>query len=545
MATTTRKTYLSVLISSILASSVSFAATAQQQENDSKAEEDVEVIEVTGIRSSIKESNFRKKEATTVVDVVVADDIGKFPDENLAEALQRIPGITITRNGGEGQNILVRGLGGGYNITTLNGRKLASENSGRDFNFDTIASELVGALQVYKSPEARLIEGGIGAVVDIETRKPLDQDGFTLSASAKGIYESRTGDVHPHASFIIGDNFNDDTFGVLFSGAYSKKTLRADTYSASGFFDEEEGWGADSAGVPVDMNGNGEIDGQSEIFASKIPSYMYFANAQDVRERVGATLAMQWRPTDTLDINFDALYSRYNTDGHRYQIGFVNYDESWTPGTPVFTDAEFDDTGRVVSMTQTGNTMVELLNLTNPRKTDTYQFALNAKWYPMDGLTLAVDVAHSKAKNENGGDNRFIVARGFIDSIGIDYTTGNMLPDVTLSPGLTADQSYGAHYSRNTGTGVEDTVNDFKFTGTFVPESDLVTRVDFGLTYLEQTKSQLEYASKNASQFSNGGQYLERDGYEFDDSTVVNVGDFNLFEIPSDVFVEANFDNFL
>ena len=81
---------------------------------------------------------------------------------------------------------------------------------------------------------------------------------------------------------------------MLFSGAYSKKTLRADTYSASGFFDEEEGWGADSAGVPVDMNGNGEIDGQSEIFASKIPSYMYFANAQDVRERVGATLAMQW-----------------------------------------------------------------------------------------------------------------------------------------------------------------------------------------------------------------------------------------------------------
>ncbi|MEC8208555.1 MAG: TonB-dependent receptor plug domain-containing protein, partial [Pseudomonadota bacterium] len=264
MATTARKTYLSVLISSILASSVSFAASAQQQENNNnnQVEEDVEVIEVTGIRSSIKESNFRKREATTVVDVVVADDIGKFPDENLAEALQRIPGITITRNGGEGQNILVRGLGGGYNITTLNGRKLASENSGRDFNFDTIASELVGALQVYKSPEARLIEGGIGAVVDIETRKPLDQDGFTLSASAKGIYESRTGDVHPHASFIIGDNFNDDTFGVLFSGAYSKKTLRADTYSASGFFDEEEGWGADSAGVPVDMNGNGEIDGQ-------------------------------------------------------------------------------------------------------------------------------------------------------------------------------------------------------------------------------------------------------------------------------------------
>lgn len=101
---------------------------------------------------------------------------------------------------------------------------------------------------------------------------------------------------------------------------------------------------------------------------------MYFANAQDVRERVGGTLALQWRPLDNLDINFDGLYSRYNTDGHKYQIGFVNYDEEWTPGTPLFTDAIFDDQGRVVSMNQTGdNTMVELLNLSTPRKTDTYQ----------------------------------------------------------------------------------------------------------------------------------------------------------------------------
>ncbi|GAB3038384.1 TonB-dependent receptor [Bowmanella dokdonensis] len=527
---------------------LSYAAHAQdpQAQSDSgESEQKVEKIQVSGIRSSIKESLYLKQKATSVVDLVVADDIGKFPDENLAEALQRIPGITITRNGGEGQNILIRGLGGGYNITTLNGRKLASENAGRDFNFDTIASELVSVLQVYKSPEARLIEGGIGAVVDIETRKPLDLEGFTLSASAKGIYESRTEDVHPHASFIVGDVSEDETFGILFSGAYSKKTLRADTYSAAGFFDEEEGWGADSAGVPVDMNGNGQIDGQEEIFASKIPSYMYFANAQDTRERLGATLALQWRPLENLDINFDALYSRYNTDGHHYQIGFVNYDESWTPGTPVFTDAVFDDSGRVVSMKQTGNTMVELLNLTNPRKTDTYQLAFNTQWFFNEQLSFELDLAHSKADNENAGDNRFIVARGFIDAIDINHNTGNMLPDVVLQPGLTAEQPYGAHYSRNTGTGVEDKINDFKLKGVYQPDNGLLSRVDFGVTYLDQSKTQLEYASRNSSQFSNGGQYLERDGYAYDDSSVFNAGDFNLFEIPKEVFVPANFDNFL
>lgn len=520
-------------------------AVQPEQQAAAKNDKDVEVIQVSGIRSSIKESLFQKQNATSVVDLVVSDDIGKFPDENLAEALQRIPGITITRNGGEGQNILVRGLGGGYNITTLNGRKLASEYAGRDFNFDTIASELVSVLRVYKSPEAQLPEGGIGAVIDIETRKPLDMDGTTISASAKGIYESRTEDTHPHASFIYGQKNEDDTFGGLFSAVYSKKTLRADTYSASGFFDEDEGWGVDSAGVPVDTNENGVID-TGETYASKIPSYMYFANAQDVRERLGATLALQWRPTDQLDINFDSLYSRYNTDGNRYQIGFVNYDETHTPGTPLFSDATFDDMDRVIKMRQTGdNTMVELLNISTPRKTDTYQLGLNTKYQYNEQWSFTVDAAYSEAKDQNAGDNRFIVARGFVDAIDIDYSSGNKLPDVVISPGLTADQDYGAHYSYNSGTGVTDKISDLKLLSTYLPEDGLITKVDAGLTYVNQQKGQNQFASANPSQFSRGGFYLTRDGYAFDNSTVFQKGEFELFRIPADVFVPANFDNFL
>lgn len=555
----TKPAVLSLAISAALAG-LSWQAAAEQAETSAvesktavqpekqaaaKNDKDVEVIQVSGIRSSIKESLFQKQNATSVVDLVVSDDIGKFPDENLAEALQRIPGITITRNGGEGQNILVRGLGGGYNITTLNGRKLASEYAGRDFNFDTIASELVSVLRVYKSPEAQLPEGGIGAVIDIETRKPLDMDGTTISASAKGIYESRTEDTHPHASFIYGQKNEDDTFGALFSAVYSKKTLRADTYSASGFFDEDEGWGVDSAGVPVDTNENGTIDA-GETYASKIPSYMYYANAQDVRERLGATLALQWKPTDQLDINFDTLYSRYNTDGNRYQIGFVNYDESWTPGTPLFSDATFDDMDRVVKMRQTGdNTMVELLNISTPRKTDTYQLGLNTKYQYNEQWAFTVDAAYSEAKDQNAGDNRFIVARGFVDAIDIDYSSGNKLPDVVISPGLTADQDYGAHYSYNSGTGVTDKISDLKLLSTYLPEDGLITKVDAGLTYVDQKKGQNQFASANPSQFSRGGFYLTRDGYAFDNSTVFQKGEFELFRIPADVFVPANFDNFL
>ncbi|QSX31202.1 TonB-dependent receptor [Shewanella cyperi] len=520
----------------------------KQQTEEAQSEEnggEMERIQVSGIRSSIKESLFLKQNATSVVDLVVADDIGKFPDENLAEALQRIPGITITRNGGEGQNILVRGLGDGYNITTLNGRKLASEFAGRDFNFDTIASELVNVLAVYKSPEARLTEGGIGAIVDIQTRKPLDMNGFTLQASAKGIHESRTGDIHPHASFIIGDQNDEGTLGALFSAVYSKKTLRADTYSADGFFDEDEGWGVDSAGVPVDTNNNGAID-EGEIYASKIPSYMYFANAQDVRERIGSTLALQWRPSDDLLLSLDGLYSRYNTDGHRYQIGFVNYDESWTPGTPLFTDASFDELGRVVKMKQTGdNTMVELLNISEPRQTDTWQLGLNAAWQPTDNWSVMADLAYSQADNKNKGDNRFIVARGFVDSIGIDYSTGNTLPDVSISPALTADQTYGAHYSYNSGTGVKDKISDLKLEASYEPDDGIISKLHFGLNYVKQSKGQDAFRSRNPSQFSRGGYYLTRDGYDFAPGQVFTQGEFELFRIPENVFVPANFDNFL
>ncbi|MEN3158932.1 TonB-dependent receptor [Alkalimonas sp. NCh-2] len=513
------------------------ALLAGQQQN---TEEEVERIQVSGIRGSISESHFLKQHATSVIDVVVADDIGKFPDENLAEALQRIPGITITRNSGEGQNISVRGLSGNYNSTTLNGRKLASEFAGRDFNFDTIASELVNVLSVYKSPEARLIDGGIGAVIDIETRKPLALDGRTVAASVKGIHESRSGDIHPHASFILGDKTADNRLGALFSLVYSRKTLRADTYRASGFEDEDE-----DAFLNVDMNGDGVIS-DDERFPSQIPMYMYFANAQDVRTRIGGSLALQWQPSDRLDLNLDALYSRYTTDGSFYEIGFVNYDEDWTPSTPIFTEPGFDELGRVNKIRQTGpETMVELLNRTTPRHSDTWQLGTNARYYLNDEWTLEADAAYSEARNKNNGDNRFIVARGFVDAIDIDYSSGNMLPDVVIEPGLTADQQYGAHYSLSSGTGVKDTVTDLKLITQYQPFGSRLTRLDAGLTYLRQSKQQDGFRSRNPSQFSRGGFFLERDGYAFDNSTVFQRGAFELFEIPSYVFRPANFDNFL
>ena len=183
---TMKYSYLALLVSSALAWPVLAAQPAGQDSSTAVkktktvakkakvADENVEVIKVTGIRSSLKESQEIKKLADNVIDAIVAEDIGKFPDENVAEALQRIPGVSVTRSNGEGQTVTVRGLTGDYNITTLNNRKLASDNPSRDFNYDVIASELISAVQVHKTPQGHLPEGGIGAVVNVQTARPLD-----------------------------------------------------------------------------------------------------------------------------------------------------------------------------------------------------------------------------------------------------------------------------------------------------------------------------------------------------------------------------------
>ncbi|EKE77526.1 TonB-dependent receptor [Gallaecimonas xiamenensis] len=539
-------TYLSLLIGTLLCAGQQQAWAQQdppQAEEGQGDQDETEVIEVRGIRGSIRESLFIKQSATNVVDAIVAEDIGKFPDQNIAEALQRMTGVTITRNGGEGQNIMVRGLGGDYNVTTLNGRRMASEDSSRNFNYDLIAAELVAGVEVAKSPLAVYPEGGIGSVVDIQTRRPLALGGFTLSGSVKSIYEERTGRYSPQGSFLISDTFADNSFGILLTGAYSERTMRIDSYQGEGFYDPAEGIDVQ---VPVDSNGNGELDQGEPSYESMIPGYVRYSNWQDTRKRIGASLAMQWRPRDDLEFNFDSLYSSYDTNGSQYQISFVTYDEPWTPGVPSVGDLKFDENGRVNYLQLNNGAMAELLNVSTPRNTTTYQAGLNTKWFATDQLSLELDLSQSEAKSKNSGDNRYVVARGFVDSITIDQTSGNLLPDVTLDPALNADQPFGAHYSYNYGTDIADKVDEVRLAGRFLPDMGPVASLDFGVHYAKQTKTRTQFKSKNPSMFSNGGAYFTNSAYDsFDASSVQQMGGMTLFRLPADVLVPANFDHFL
>src|SRR6187455_2621724 len=206
--------------------------------------QELEEVVVTGFRGSLNTALGQKREATAAVDVIAAEDIGKFPDSNLAESMQRIPGVALTRgDGGEGRNISVRGLGAQFTRVRINGMEGAAQtgssdiygagNNGRSFDFNVFPSEIFSQLAVRKTPTADVEEGSLGATVDLKAPRPFDFDDETVfSITGRGIYNSVSEDIDPRTSFIFSKQFADGTMGVLVSGAFQERNIREVGYSA-------------------------------------------------------------------------------------------------------------------------------------------------------------------------------------------------------------------------------------------------------------------------------------------------------------------------
>ncbi|MET3709472.1 TonB-dependent receptor [Sphingomonas trueperi] len=221
------------------------AQTAQEQPAPAQADDtqNNEIV-VTGFRASLNSALNLKRSETAAVDSIVAEDIGKFPDSNLAESMQRIPGVALSRgDGGEGRNISVRGLGAQFTRVRINGMEGVSQVSGSDirggvatgrsFDFVTFPTEIFSSLSVRKTTSADVEEGSLGATVDLRAPKPFDQKkDFVLSATARGIYNDIRKDVDPRLSALVSKKFG-DSFGVLGSIAYSKRHIDEYAYSAA------------------------------------------------------------------------------------------------------------------------------------------------------------------------------------------------------------------------------------------------------------------------------------------------------------------------
>ena len=326
-----RKSALLCAVSALTVCASGQAMAIQDQANDDDA---IEEIVITATRASLKKALEAKRDALGVMDAIIAEDIGKFPDLNVSESLQRISGVTINRSvTGEGNTISLRGLPPEYTRVTLNGMTATSGNEGRDFDFNVFASELFSGARISKTPTAELTEGGLAGTVDLRTPKPLDFEENKMLMSVGGqLADLGRGDISPRISGLYSWRNDEGNFGFLASASYSKSAIRNDT--KQGFRWEkltktglEELVNAQvlAGGVIPTVNVNGvDINDPDELLAlasntafSMLPRVGY--DIKD-RERLGLTAAFQYQPSDKIDLSLNVLYAKFSEDGERNTI---------------------------------------------------------------------------------------------------------------------------------------------------------------------------------------------------------------------------------
>ncbi|MFD1789724.1 TonB-dependent receptor [Sphingomonas floccifaciens] len=320
------------------------AAPAQVSEDEGTPQD----IIVTGFRGSLATALATKKEEIGVVDSISAEDIGKFPDSNLAESMQRLPGVAITRgDGGEGKTISVRGLGAQFTRVRLNGMEGSSSAgssdirsgyvSSRSFDFSTFASELFSTLTVRKTSTADIEEGSLGATVDLQTPRPLSYaKDFTLAASAQGTYDDLRRKVMPRVTGLISKKFLDDTFGVAASVAWTKRHTREEGWSAVDVIQGSLNRFCSPVGYSPQSPSNSTLNGTTATNCSTgnprlpnttqnnsnyalvdsagtyIPRSGRLIRSDQEYTRFGATVTLEARPSDRTHFALDGLFSRYD-----------------------------------------------------------------------------------------------------------------------------------------------------------------------------------------------------------------------------------------
>jgi iron complex outermembrane receptor protein len=254
---------------------------------------------VKGIRYSHQQAIQIKRDAVGVVDAISAEDVGKFPDKNLAEALQRIPGVVINREFGEGERVNIRGTDDALTRTLLNGHSLSTADwfildqldTTRSFNYLMLPADLIAQTVLYKTSQADLEEGGIGGTVNVITRNPLDLPSGTIFGKLEGTYSELADEVDPNAGALVSWKNSDESVGVLLAGVYQERHIRRD-------------------GVEVLTYTTANVGGETVFVPGLIGSALF----QQDRKRTGGNFALQFRPSDSMDFNLTGLYSKFDAD---------------------------------------------------------------------------------------------------------------------------------------------------------------------------------------------------------------------------------------
>lgn len=420
----------------------------ETQQRDPDEATTLDVITVTGIRSSLNHSMGIKRDAAGVVDAISAEDIGKFPDTNLAESLQRITGISIERRDGEGAQVTARGFGPQFNMVTLNGRQIPGadafgaagqvaiggvDGGTRAFNFAQLASEAVSGLEVYKTSQAQVPSGGIGATINILTDRPFNHTGVIASAGAKLVSDQSQlfdNDITPEVSGIFSFTNADKTFGVGINASYQKR--KGGSVQATDNYWNIQPWTGTMPGNPDVVN----APAVGELYAR--PNDLRYAFSEFERERINGQAVVQFAPIDSLTLTLDYTYSTNEITENRGEQSM------WLQNSN-YTDVEFDTSGAVatpVYIREIAGT--KDFGLEQQRSMQEYKLGslgFNALWDVSDNFRLSFDAHDSKNESRpndplTGGGSIFMSIAGTNNCTAGPHCGGSWVQEMFFNNGL-------------------------------------------------------------------------------------------------------------
>jgi iron complex outermembrane receptor protein len=448
--------------------------------------DELQEITVTGIRASLQQSLDIKRDSFGIVDAISAEDIGKFPDSNLATAMERIPGVTVSRANvsvggiagttGKANQITVRGFGPEFNQTLYDGRQVPTSTGNRGFDFGAVGADFVGQVDVLKTPDSTLSSGAIGATINIKYPKPFDHPGLQLAGSVSGSDGSGSNKITPNAGLLISDTFADNRFGVLADVAYSEVKTRGNHVDIQGW---EGGRGDGNSGLaPCQLAGAGPCPSPTPAPTIKdwfIQDYGVYQEHNDDK-RVGGRLVLQARPVDGLEITIDDNYSKETLT--QIQQGF----SVWFNNNSLTNVVQAPD-GTVTSFLQP-NSPTDFQAAINGSVIQDNTLGFNVKWDLNEHNSLLFDAYTAQSKLNPGGqlserdaDVGYGNSPALASTFGVNVTGGKNLPyPVGYGPSSDASQFLnpaiiGSHvlvedYAQN-----KDTVNQFKLQGTWSDEN--------------------------------------------------------------------------
>ena len=494
-------------------------ATSAGVKGDQASE--LQEIVVTGLRASLEKSLDIKRKATVVLDSINSEELGRFPDADVADSLEHLPGITISRTtGGEGQKVSVRGFGPQYNIVSLNNRILATDDDARDLAFDVLPSEVISGADVLKSSEASALEGSIGGTVNLRTASPFDNMGFHGGAHAEGNYNQMTSLHGYKLSAFASDTLLDNTLGFLIAGVQSDTHTRTDALNA---YTQDI---YDANAFPFE---DSNMDPPQGTPIAAAPCCITFGSIFDEKKREALSGSLEWRPNDTLKLVADGLWTKLQDPQIGYnQSYFFPYGVDQN-GNGTWSDSSATIKNGVVTGVTSSNFTPEIVNNTTNRNVVTTMYGLKGTWTPTDKFSLGFDAYRSTANRPEGGTDTFVTA-GLVSALpnAEDYITLTNLPhslpslNVMVPPsqlGLSACPSgtasatkagycsytalmnsgflnnnkyWSTHYDGLNGYSVHDQVTGFTLDGDYKASLGFFDKLLFGVGYNHREKSRVD-----------------------------------------------------